>query len=260
MALSLAACDLADPVEDAVWAKTVIAVPWSATADGRGIEATVGELVAEGGTRGDPLAGRLAVGGRWPVVVFLHGCSGDMAGVPARFAERGFIVVAPWSFARPGRPASCGDVGPETLRWRLEETRWTLARLRGLPWVDPWGIAVVGASEGGLAAAQFADAPDEVVALAIMGWTCTDRNNVDFDGVRVPADRAVHAVIGLEDPLVADARVGGDCRVALRDRDHAVGRVVQGLGHAVPPPAILDEIAGFIADARRRHAAVIAKP
>ena len=237
-----------------------MAVPWSAAADGQGIEATVGELVAGGGTWDDPLAGRLVAGGRWPVVVFLHGCSGDMAGVPALFAERGFIVVAPWSFARPGRPASCGDVGLETLQWRLDEARWTMAHLRGLPWVDPWGITVIGASEGGLAAAQFADAPEEVVALVIMGWTCRDRGNVDFDGVRVPADRAVYAVIGVQDPLVSNERVGGDCRVALRDRAHAVGRVIQNLGHAVPPSAVLDDIAGFIAEARRRHATVIAKP
>lgn len=248
------ACDLFSTDRDDVWAGTMIVVPWSASADGKPIEARVADLVAAGGTDDDPLAGKLASDSRLPVIVYLHGCSGDMAGVPGLFAQRGFVVVAPWSFARRGRPESCGDVGPETLRWRLDEARWTLERLKGLPWVDPWGIAVVGASEGGLAAAQFADAPEDVVAVVIMGWTCIDRQNFNFDGIRVPADRAVYAVVGQDDPLVASSRLGGDCGQALRGRAMARNRVVRGLGHAVPDKDILDEIAAFIGTARRAYA------
>lgn len=251
LALAAAACSLLSD-EGAVWQGTRIYVPWSASADGKPIEATVAELVQRGQDEDDPLAGLLVEGARLPVVVFLHGCSGEMAGIPEEFEKRGFVVLAPWSFARTGRPQSCGDVGPETLAWRLDEARWTVARLAGLPWVDPHGIAVVGASEGGLAVAQYADAPPVVAAFVIMGWTCTDRNNIDFNGVRVPGDRAVYAVIGARDPLVASPRLGGDCTRSLAGRAHAESRVIDGLAHAVPDKPVFDDIAAFIEAARRR--------
>ncbi|PWR17968.1 dienelactone hydrolase family protein [Zavarzinia compransoris] len=250
--LALAGCDLLWSDRDDVWAGTRVYVPWTATGDGQAIDASVRDLIARGGTEGDPLAGLLRPDTRLPVIVFLHGCSGDMAGVPELFVKKGFAVVAPWSFARPDRPASCGDVGPETLRWRLDEARWTLERLRGLPWVDSHGLALMGASEGGLAAAQYADLPAAVAAVVIMGWTCTDRENADFDGLRVPADRAVYAVVGADDPLVVSARLGGDCGYALRGRAMARNQVIRGLGHAVPDKAVIDDIAAFIEEARRR--------
>ena len=250
--LAFTACDLLWSDRDLVWAGTRIYVPWTAARDGQGIEGNVTELQARGGTADDPLAGLLRPETRLPVIVFLHGCSGEMAGIPDLFVKKGFAVVAPWSFARPDRLQSCGDVGPETLRWRLEEARWTLERLRGLPWVDPHGIALMGASEGGLAAAQYADLPAEVKAVVIMGWTCTDRDNSDFDGLRVPADRAVYAVVGDLDPLVLSPRIGGDCGFALKGRAVARSQVIRGLGHAVPDKPVIDEIAAFIEEARRR--------
>lgn len=237
--------------EDIVWQRTRLYVPWTAALDGKPLEGTVAELAAKGGGGTDPLAGLLRPDARLPVIVFLHGCSGDLAGIPEKFMKRGFIVAAPLSFARPDRPVSCGDIGPETIRWRQEEARWTIHRLSGLPWVDGHGIAVVGASEGGLAVARFADAPDAVAALVILGWTCTDRNNTDFDGLRVPAGKPVYAAIGDLDPAVSSGRTGGTCQRVLAGRAGSRSVTIRGLAHEVPGDDIFDEIAAFIGDARR---------
>lgn len=247
----LGACDLLFSDEDAVWRQTRLYVPWTAMIDGRDLEGTVAEIAAAGSID-TPLEGRLRPGAKLPVVVFLHGCSGEMAGIPEKLVKRGFAVVAPWSFAREGRPESCGDVGPETLRWRLDEARWILRRLARQTWVDGHGIAVIGASEGGLAVAQFADAPDEADAFVILGWTCTDRRNTDFNGLRLPKGKPVMAVIGDQDPAAADARTGGNCGPALAGRAGSRSIVLRGLGHVVPPDGVFDEIATFIADARRK--------
>lgn len=248
--LLLAGCDLFSD-EDIVWQQTRIYVPWTATIDGKPIEGTVAELAAKGGGEADPLAGLLRPDARLPVVVFLHGCSGDLAGMPEKFVKRGFIVAAPQSFARPDRPVSCGDIGPETIRWRQEEARWTIDHLSGLPWVDGHGMAVVGASEGGLAVAQFASAPKDLAAFVILGWTCTDRENIDFDGVRVPAGKPVYAAIGDLDPAVASGRTGGTCQRALAGRPGSRSITIRGLAHEVPADGIFDEIAAFIGEARR---------
>lgn len=246
----LAGCDLFSD-EDIVWRQTRLYVPWTAAIDGRSVEGTVAELAARGGGEADPLAGLLRPAARLPVVVFLHGCSGDLAGIPELFVKRGFVVAAPLSFARPDRPVSCGDIGPETIRWRQEEARWTIDRLSGLSWVDGHGIAVVGASEGGLAVAQFDRAPDSAVAFVILGWTCTDHDNSDFDGLRVPSGKPVFAAIGDLDPAVSNGRTGGTCQRALAGRAGSRSIVIRGLGHEVPADEVFDEIAAFIGDARR---------
>ncbi|PWR21328.1 hypothetical protein DKG74_12855 [Zavarzinia aquatilis] len=246
----LTACGLFSD-EEIVWQQTRLYVPWTATLDGTAAEGSVADFMAQGGSEDDPLAGRLRVGTSLPLVVFLHGCSGELAGMPEKFQKRGFIVAAPSSFARPDRPVSCGDIGPETIRWRQEEARWVIERLSRAPWLDRHGIAVVGASEGGLAVAQFAEAPKDVVAFVILGWTCTDRDNSDFDGVRVPAGRAVYAAVGDLDPAVASGRTGGTCERALAGRPGARAVTIRGLGHNVPGDDIFDDIAAFIGGARR---------
>lgn len=103
----------------------------------------------------------LPAGRRYPVLIYIHGCTGLVADGPrwgAFFRDLGFVVVEPDSFARPGRRANCdprtftGGLATGTREQRDEEVRYAVERARSAPWADPDRIVVMGHSEGGLTA------------------------------------------------------------------------------------------------------------
>jgi dienelactone hydrolase len=106
-----------------------------------------------------------------PVIIHLHGCGrsdglSDIQSEARAMAELGFIVVAPDSFARPGRPESCDPRKAERFpdaphalinRYRQEELRYALAQVLAAPWADPNRIFVSGFDEGADAVLGFRD-------------------------------------------------------------------------------------------------------
>ena len=94
-----------------------------------------------------------------PVVVYLHGCTGLYWNEAPRLfqdlAERGYIVVAPDSFARDYRPQQCGAQNRWTAAARFAEIRFAREQLRDLDWADQRYIFLVGGSEGGYYAGAY---------------------------------------------------------------------------------------------------------
>ena len=79
-------------------------------------------------------AGHIKSGARAPVVLVMHGCSGifpSPAAYRVFFMERGYAVIEPDSFARPGH--SC-NASP--LKERTEDLAYAYEKIRKLPWVD----------------------------------------------------------------------------------------------------------------------------
>lgn len=114
---------------------------------------------------------RYSTGDPQPVIIHLHGCGksdglSDIQSQGRAMAELGFIVVAPNSFARSGRPTSCdarqahrAPDAPFALiqDLRLQELRYALARVLEQPWADPNRIFVSGFDEGADAVLAFHD-------------------------------------------------------------------------------------------------------
>lgn len=93
--------------------------------------------------------------GPFPAVVLLHGCAGrsskereDATG--ARFAALGYALLIVDSFQTRGITQHC--VGPLLAIDRAMDAYGGLLYLAGLPFIDPDRIAVIGYSEGAIAA------------------------------------------------------------------------------------------------------------
>ena len=93
------------------------------------------------------------------VVIYLHGCTGLFwRKGPSLFrdlAERGYVVIAPDSFARDYRPAQCGAQNRWTASARYAEIRFARNQLSNLDWVDQNHVFLAGGSEGGYYAGAY---------------------------------------------------------------------------------------------------------
>ena len=141
---------------------------------------------------------------KYPTVVYLHGCGGfgnsgkTNAGM---LAEAGFVVIAPDSFARPGRIKTCDGkrhigIGPKgsyakTIALRIDELERALERLREFSWVDRNNLFLFGHSQGSNAAAYF---DGDVFKARVMTGTRCSR------GYRAPVDEPALAVSSEGDP------------------------------------------------------------
>lgn len=146
------------PPAHRTWQRAVVALPSQPKG---GVLGRMGEKRVR-----DALAA-LPAGSRFPAVLYLHGCSGMS---PENFdylhllTEEGFAVVAPDSFARPGRPETCdpklhagipGAPQREAVEMRQEEIRYARGRMGKLKWVDKNNLFLMGHSQGGGAAAAY---------------------------------------------------------------------------------------------------------
>ncbi len=198
----------------------------------------------------------------FPTVLYLHGCTGlGEAGrdFMAWLAGQGYAVVGPDSLARRYRPLQCdpktrsGGYNLFVYEFRLAEVAYAVERLKALPWVDRDNLVLIGASEGGVAAALYRG--DDFSARVILQWTC--HGGPLIRGIAGPADIPVLAVVRANDPWYAPDRAPGqrgDCGAYFGGRGSSRSVVIKnGDGHdVVGAPQARAAIAEFLKTIRPR--------
>lgn len=194
-----------------------IARTWQAAIVGLPREGGEAELVSVA-----EMERRLAgAGRRYPVVIYMHGCSGIWEGSLRRirfYADAGFLVIAPASFARLKYPKSCdvatnrGGLYRGTLIMRQQDAGFAIEQARKLPFVDPDRIVLAGLSQGAIAAATFrAERPGQKTAARIVeGWTC-NAGWPEYKGVNAGPDEPVLALVAEKDPWFQNPWTRGEC-------------------------------------------------
>jgi len=162
----------------------------------------------------------LPVKEKLPIVIYLHGCSGIWWGTYIRldfFAENGFAVIAPASFARAKYPKSCDPATKraglyrETLKMRQYDALNAIKKAKQLDWVDSRNIFLVGFSQGGITSATLSTNIDTTVnARVIEGWTCHAGWH-EYRGVNAPVSEPVLALVADQDPWFQDSWTRGSC-------------------------------------------------
>ena len=162
----------------------------------------------------------LPVKDKLPTVIYLHGCSGIWWGTYIRldfFAENGFAVIAPASFARSKYPKSCDPATKraglyrETLKMRQYDALNAIKNAKQLDWVDSRNIFLVGFSQGGIASATVSTNIDTTVnARVIEGWTC-HAGWGEYRGSNAPVSEPVLALVADQDPWFQDSWTRGSC-------------------------------------------------
>ena len=169
---------------------------------------------------------KIAIDKPLAVVIYLHGCAGINRTHDASWAslltQQGFVVVMPDSIARPGRVPNCdpkakgGNAFPNAFKYRQQEISYALEQTQKASWADKNNIFLMGFSEGGIAVAQSPH--NGFAGRIIMGWTCTNKNNPDFDGIFSSKNSPVLAIASEND----DWRIGkptvGNCANKAQDR------------------------------------------
>ena len=175
------------------------------------------------------------------VVLHLHGCAGLLLfGHNWDFAQfmidRGFLFVAPDSFADPRPPSGCpkvvkggtsGTISRATwdhiARIRLEQAKHAIASIRA----DYPGqkIVVWGHSEGGNTAHQLEAHVDGVITT---GQSCGFRN---YGWTRVPENVPLLAIMGDSDPYLAwHGHLESMCKRLFKSPKWKF-MIVEGAGH-----------------------------
>lgn len=178
----------------------------------------------------------------YPVVVYMHGCTG-LGGGDERFmrklAAAGFAVIAPDSMARRYRPLQCdpktktGGYNLFVYDFRQEEIRHALSRLPEVAWANRSALFLIGASEGGVAAARYSG--PEFKGRVIAQWTC--QGGPVVRGLLAPPDEPVLSIVRKSDPWYDEKhtlRQAGDCSSFFEGRADATSLVIEkGRGHDV---------------------------
>ena len=150
--------------------------------------------------------------GRFPAIVYLHGCGGLSTTTRHRVADlmtgSGYVTLAVDSFATRGIAEACD----RDMQRRQGDALGALRYLSGLSFVDPDRIVLVGASQGGgiglqIASARAAD-PEPAKFRAVVAYYPPCR--VAAEQLRIPA------LILIGD--VDDWTPAGDCERWMRRR------------------------------------------
>lgn len=216
---------------------------------GHGVEPLVGKLSSA--TIRDHLTGLPPQSG-YPTILYMHGCTGFGGLEPLKaFAQAGFAVIAPNSFARRYRPLQCrpsqqtGGVNIFVYDFRLVEISYALQRMASLPWINNDQLYLVGTSEGGVAAALYRG--EEFSARVIAQWTC---HGLPFvRGLAAPAGEPVMAIVRGDDPWYQPDKTAGQlghCGTFFRTPGTSRSLVIDGgnahdiWGHDGAMAAVLD--------------------
>lgn len=194
------------------------------------------------------LEGRL-----WPVVIYLHGCTGlNNDEVMFNLAAAGFLVIGLDSFARKFRPLQCepanrsGGDNIFVYDFRLTEISYAIHRLKQVSWVDWRNIFLLGVSEGGVAAALYRG--NEFKGRVIGQWTCHGHPFVR--GMAKGGGEPVFAIVQKDDPWYASSgqyEQAGHCGEFFEDRQNSVSFLHRGDSHRVMGDWVVsDEIISFL--------------
>lgn len=165
-----------------------------------------------------------------PTVLFLHGCTGIIAGSErwaATLSGAGYAVAMPDSFARYHRVRNCDPktystgLFPEAREMRQEEIKYALRMLQDSPWADSRKLFLMGHSEGGAAVARWEG--NGFSGLIISGNRCRG-------GVRASRAIAVLAINFASDPW-ARGRDHVTCAYQFGGRENAKEVILPGKGH-----------------------------
>ena len=202
------------------------------------------------------------VGGRVPVVVFLHGSSG--LGLKAIgewqlwLASLGVASLAPDSFALPDRITYTSPVDKATYEkvhaMRAAEIAAAVDALRRQSWVDPARMVLAGTSEGSVAVARYPGT--EFAGRIVYSWSCEPNYFVVEPRNAFEVDKPVLNVISSVDPYFsqANAQLGnaaakGHCADALKDNRKATIVLVPGAPHTlINLPQARSATAAFVAE------------
>ena len=159
---------------------------------------------------------RISDGRKFPVVIYMHGCTGIYAHNSASGAwlagELGLAVIQPLSFARNYRPSNCdpatksGGMFRRALSFRIAEANFAIREARTLPWIDGENVFLMGHSEGGITASKFRG--ENVNARIVEGATC-HYGWPDWSGLAAPESEPVLALLGANDPWQKGKRWSG---------------------------------------------------
>lgn len=199
-----------DPAEaKRAWDAALVRVPG---AQGGVIETTVAALED----------GSLVPDKAYPVVVWMHGCSGFWSGTYDRInwlAQNGFAVFAPRSPARAFYPASCDTDTFEsglyrpTLRIRHLDVDYALSQISQLDWANQDQLFLAGLSEGAATTTTYKDDSVEggyLKARLAEAWTCHSGWR-EYVGIEAPKDQAILTLVADSDPWYTAPYHQGDC-------------------------------------------------
>jgi len=191
----------------------------------------------------------LPVKEKLPIVIYLHGCSGVWWGTYIRldfFAENGFAVIAPTSFARAKYPKSCDPATKraglyrETLKMRQYDALNAIKNAKQLDWVDSRNIFLVGFSEGGITSATVStDFDSGVNARVIEGWTCHAEWS-EYRGISVSSSEPVLALVADQDPWFQDSWARGSCGRYMNS-ENGSRSIVYRTGSLMSKHSLLDD-------------------
>ncbi len=187
------------------------AIVWVPDGPNRSRKTTIHELVADFGESDV----------KFPLAIYLHGCSGIYPGTHRRMrflANNGFLVIAPASMARTKYPMSCdphrhiGGMYHRTLKMRQHDAGYAIETAKAFPFVDPNSVVLIGLSEGGITTATFKAKNEKqtVSARVIEGWTCA-AGWFDYAGLQAPENEPVLSISGEKDPWFQNSRNMGNC-------------------------------------------------
>jgi dienelactone hydrolase len=151
--------------------------------------------------------------GRFPAIVYLHGCGGLSEKTRHRVADLmtgwGYVTLAVDSFASRGITEAC----TRDLASRKGDALEALRYLSGLGFVDPDRIALVGASQGGgiglqIASARAVAAPEQPKFRAVVAY---------YPPCRLAAEQLTIPVLVLIGE-VDDWTPAGDCESWMQRR------------------------------------------
>ena len=179
--------------------------------------------------------------GERDVVVFLHGCGGiknDEIGWSKFFANLGYVVVLPDSFAIKGRPLNCnststtpttGAIGTHDLmNLRIREFRLASEKLRSMKNIRK--IFVVGFSEGG-AVANMLHNPSLFDGVVSISSYC-------ISPAATPKQIPVLTIDFETDPWF---RMKNTCKNKYQDHEKYTQVILTGNGHSAFPNKIAEE-------------------
>lgn len=171
----------------------------------------------------------VAVQGRHPVVLYMHGCNG-LGQADSRWGDYlrglGYVVVQPDSFGRSRSP-SCdprsNTVGlfPGVQSFRRQELNYAYEQIVNSAWTDPDRIFLMGHSEGGYTVSQVARS--DFRGVVVSGYMCRF-------GLLTSRPVPVLTLNHEHDPWYPGGN-GSDCADHFGLRPHAHSVVLPGSGH-----------------------------